>query len=139
MKPVTLAAVLLTALVSYTIYQLKYDVIALEDELAALNGELVDERQATRVLRAEWSYLNRPDRLQELAGRYLALAPSVVYRAAALTRLPAQAAPVEPLWAAAAPGEEAPPMTPPLPRAKPSLPPPDGAPRPVFASTRPTP
>ncbi len=120
MKPVTLAAVLLTALVSYTIYQLKYDVIDLEDELATLNGDLVAERQAVRVLKAEWSYLNRPDRLQDLAGRYLALAPSVAYRAASVELLPSQPAPVEPVWAAAAPDEEAPPP-PPLPRAKPLL------------------
>jgi hypothetical protein len=42
-------------------------------ELASLNAELVREQQAIRVLRAEWSYLSQPSRLQALAKRHLPL------------------------------------------------------------------
>lgn len=45
------------------------------DRLAALNVELAQERQSARVLRAEWDYLNRPDRLEALARQYLDLEP----------------------------------------------------------------
>lgn len=46
-----------------------------EDHLAALRADLAQERQSARVLRAEWDYLNRPDRLEALARQYLDLQP----------------------------------------------------------------
>ncbi|MDR0810595.1 MAG: cell division protein FtsL [Gemmobacter sp.] len=39
---------------------------ALKD-VARLNGEIADLRQALSIQRAEWAYLNRPDRLRELS------------------------------------------------------------------------
>jgi cell division protein FtsL len=57
------------------LYQLKHEVIALEKELARLNREIVREQEAIHVLRAEWSHVNRPERLQALAQRHLELQP----------------------------------------------------------------
>ena len=34
---------------------------------ADLRAEIADEREALAVLNAEWAYLNRPDRLRDLA------------------------------------------------------------------------
>jgi cell division protein FtsL len=56
-------------------FVVKYEVRDLEDQLAALEGELVQSQESIHVLKAEWSYLNRPDRLTELAERYLDLVP----------------------------------------------------------------
>ena len=60
------------------LYLIENQVQRLERELATLDGELLANRQAIQVLKAEWSYLNRPERLQALAARHveaIALAP----------------------------------------------------------------
>lgn len=46
-----------------------------EDQLAGINGNVRAERESIRVLGAEWDYLNRPQRLEELANEYLKVAP----------------------------------------------------------------
>lgn len=46
-----------------------------EKDLAVIHDRLEHERDALRVLNAEWTYLNRPDRLEQLARTYLQLAP----------------------------------------------------------------
>ena len=46
-----------------------------EDRLEALGNELAANDNAIAVLRAEWSYLNQPARLEELAIRHLGLEP----------------------------------------------------------------
>jgi cell division protein FtsL len=60
---------------TYVIYQVKYDARSLDKEIVALNKSLETERDAIAVLRAEWSLLNRPERIDRLAKKYLKLAP----------------------------------------------------------------
>ena len=57
------------------LFQLKHAVQRQEDELARLNRELLASEEAIHVLEAEWSYLNRPERLTALARRHLELEP----------------------------------------------------------------
>ena len=56
-------------------FQVKYEVMQQEEQLARLNQQIADGREAIRVLNAEWSFLNQPARLDELAKRYLTLVP----------------------------------------------------------------
>lgn len=44
-----------------------------ESRLYMLERSIESEREAIRVLRAEWDYLNRPERLEVLAEEYLGL------------------------------------------------------------------
>jgi cell division protein FtsL len=44
-----------------------------ERQLAALKASTVKEEQSIRVLRTEWDYLNRPERLETLARQYLGM------------------------------------------------------------------
>jgi cell division protein FtsL len=61
---------------AYVIYQVKYQSRALDAEIATLGKEIDEERDAIAVLRAEWSLLNRPERIERLAKKYLKLAPA---------------------------------------------------------------
>ena len=70
------------------LFQLKYAVQAREDELARLNRELLASEQTVHVLHAEWSYLNRPERLAALAARHLDLAPMAPGQIGAIDSLP---------------------------------------------------
>ena len=58
------------------IYQVKYEARALDRRIAAIGKEIESERDAVAVLRAEWSQLNRPERIERLAKKHLKLEAS---------------------------------------------------------------
>jgi cell division protein FtsL len=61
---------------AYVIYQVKYEARGLDEEIASLANNIESERDGVAVLRAEWSMLNRPERIERLAKKYLNLAPA---------------------------------------------------------------
>ena len=73
---------------SYGLYQLSYEVQALESELASINREIKENEQATEILKAEWAYQNRPDTIQALTAKYLPLLLVAPYQVATLQDLP---------------------------------------------------
>ena len=94
-RPVTILGLALVAVLTAALFQLKYEVRGLERELVAAAAALQDEEEAIRVLGAEWSYLNRPTRLQALSDRYLVLSPLAQPQLRALTDIPFRAEPDE--------------------------------------------
>ncbi|MBU0726486.1 MAG: energy transducer TonB [Alphaproteobacteria bacterium] len=71
------------------LFLLKYEVQEREEQLARLNSQIIRDQEAIQILRAEWSYLNRPDRLADLARRYLDLEPvTAKVLAASVSALP---------------------------------------------------
>ncbi len=72
---VNICLVLGLVALAYVIYQVKYEARGFDDEIASLNKEIDSERDSLAVLRAEWSLLNRPERIERLAEKYLKLAP----------------------------------------------------------------
>jgi len=73
-------------------FLLKYKVQALEDELVAKQAQVVRDRAAIRVLEAEWTYLNDPERLRELSAQYLGFGPPAVANIADIAMLPMKGA-----------------------------------------------
>ncbi|SDD95370.1 cell division protein FtsL [Rhodospira trueperi] len=70
------------------LFLLKYEVQALETELAEIQRTNERHREAIHVLRADWSYMNQPGRLEGLVTRHLDLVPVVPGRVATLDALP---------------------------------------------------
>ncbi len=70
----------------FTTFKVKYAVQDLEDELNRVRRQTIAEQQEIRVLTAEWTYLNQPERLAELNRRFLGLAPDHRQAAAAQHR-----------------------------------------------------
>jgi cell division protein FtsL len=85
---VSVAGVALLALVCFELYNGVSRAKDQERELAALKAQVAREHEAIRVLKAEWSYLNQPERLQTLAREHLSLAPTGASQIVVLASLP---------------------------------------------------
>jgi hypothetical protein len=70
------------------LFQVKHEVQILEEELEHLNRAILADQEATHVLRAEWSYLNRPERLAALSRRHLEIAPLAAAQIIMIESLP---------------------------------------------------
>ncbi len=57
----------------FGLFQIKFKVQNLHLEVAELKRSLEHEKNSIHVLKAEWAYLNQPERLQRLAEKYLNL------------------------------------------------------------------
>jgi len=79
---------LLVLAASGGLYHIKHMVQGLEQELEELNRAVLREQEAIHVLKAEWSYLNRPEVLAELAAEHLDLGPIPAGRIATVDSLP---------------------------------------------------
>ena len=92
-RMITLAALLALGVVSIGLYLLENETERLQRQLAGLDRELLQEQKTLQVLKAEWSYLNQPERLQELTVRYIdrvglrPLAPEQTVRFSELPRI----------------------------------------------------
>ena len=71
----TLVFLLMAGAVALALFSVKYQVQDIEKELTQLNRSTIEDRDAIRVLKAEWSHLNNSARLRALAGRHLGMKP----------------------------------------------------------------
>ena len=65
--------VTLTCLVGFGMFVMKNQVQTLESELNRINRSIQDDIKSIHVLKAEWSHLNSPSRLIQLAGKHIFL------------------------------------------------------------------
>ena len=88
------------AVLAIGVYLVKYSVQDVQTNVVTLRKDLATEKESLHLLNAEWAYLNRPDRLRQLADRHLDLVPldsrqignmNVLPAAAVYTTTPAHA------------------------------------------------
>lgn len=73
---------------AFLLYMVKYQVQYLRQQVAENTRELETEREGLHVVAAEWAYLNRPERLQVLAQKYLASSEMMVNQVADIQAIP---------------------------------------------------
>ncbi|TQS72368.1 cell division protein FtsL [Rhodobacteraceae bacterium] len=61
-----LATALCVLGLAFWAYRVNYDTQSKRDDLRTLEREIASLQEGLGVLKAEWAYLNRPDRLREL-------------------------------------------------------------------------
>lgn len=70
------------------LFLMKYELQEREARLESLQREILATQEAIHVLKAEWSYLNRPERISSLVERHLEMVPLTERRAPSLEMLP---------------------------------------------------
>ncbi len=65
----------LALLIGFILFKVKYEVVEIEHQLADITRQIEQEKGNIHILKAEWSHLNEPQRLQKLAEKYLDIMP----------------------------------------------------------------
>jgi cell division protein FtsL len=76
MRKSTLIWLMLTIFAGALLFYTTQQVTDGRQSLAQLQKNIQEEEETLRVLQAEWSYLNQPDRLEKLSQQYLNLQPA---------------------------------------------------------------
>ena len=70
------------------LYQVKYQSTAHVQHIAKLRSEIRAERERISLLRAEWSRLGAPERIQDLAQRHLGMKSVALVQVGEISALP---------------------------------------------------
>ena len=89
----TLIWLALASLAGIGLFQVKYRVQSLEQDLGQINRQILRDQEAIHVLGAEWSLLNEPARIADMSRRHLELTPFTAAQLAQFADLPDRIAP----------------------------------------------
>jgi hypothetical protein len=85
-----IAVVAVLFLAAADVYKIKFDSTGESERVARMRGDIRRERDAIAALRAEFTRLDDPRRIEELARRHLPLKPIQVHQLDHLDQLPPQ-------------------------------------------------
>ncbi len=74
----------LSLCLGFVLFKVKYEVVAVEQKLAKAVQQIKQEEANIHILKAEWSHLNEPKRLQKLAETFLDIRPMKTEQIAAI-------------------------------------------------------
>ena len=96
MRLLNLLVIAALVLAAADVYKIKFESTQRAEQVAKLRAEIRREHDAIAALRAEWSRLDNPARIQELARRHLALKPVEQRQFDRLDQLPERPTPLVP-------------------------------------------
>jgi hypothetical protein len=67
---------ILASLFGVAMFLIKHEVQVREAKLDTLHREILASQESIQILRAEWSYLNQPVRIESLIRRFMDLRPT---------------------------------------------------------------
>ena len=88
MRLLNFCALVLLVLAAAYVYEIKFESTLRAERIAKMRGDVQRERDAIAALRAEWTTLENPARIQGLARRHLHLRPAEATQYDTLDRLP---------------------------------------------------
>lgn len=65
----------LALVIGFVLFKVKYEVVEIEEKISQILRQMKRERETIHILKAEWSHLNEPQRLQKLAEKFLDIRP----------------------------------------------------------------
>jgi hypothetical protein len=71
-------------------YRTKYDTLFLSEQATKMRNKIASEKDGIAVLKAEWQYLNKPDRVQILADKFSDLQPFSIRQVVRWSDIPAK-------------------------------------------------
>jgi cell division protein FtsL len=89
------------------LFAVKQEVRQMEDDLRATHRNILAQQEAIQVLETEWSYLNQPARIADLAKRHLGLRPIAAARIVRFDELPLRAPTIAPAGKQISPSQPA--------------------------------
>ncbi len=95
-RPITCVGFVLACASGLYLYQAKHRVNVIDQEIARTVHATDTTREQIRLLHAEWTLLNQPDRLQKLADQFLSLKPTTPGQFTSLADLDSRLPPVQP-------------------------------------------
>jgi cell division protein FtsL len=85
-----ISLVVVLVMTAAIVYDVKYTSTYEAQKVARLNNEINHEREKIATLKAEWSQLSSPDRIQRLASKYLGMKPLPIAQIGNFLSLPAR-------------------------------------------------
>ncbi len=102
-RPITCVGFLLACGSGLYLYQAKHRVNVIDQQIQKVVHETEATREQIRLLHAEWTLLNQPDRLQKLASLFLSLQPTAPAQFTSMKELDSRLPPITPDTPAAPP------------------------------------
>ena len=96
-RPITCVGFLLACASGLYLYQAKHRVSVLDQQIERTVHASDAAREQIRLLHAEWTLLNQPDRLQQLADQFLSLKPTTPNQFTSMAELDSRLPPITPI------------------------------------------
>tara|TARA_R110002050_G_scaffold412_1_gene2770 strand:+ start:15461 stop:15829 length:369 start_codon:yes stop_codon:yes gene_type:complete len=87
-RNLSLLGILASCGMAFAVYQTKNQVVNVEKELNQINSRIITANESIHTLKAEWGYLNTPNRLEKLNNKFLKLRPTSVKQIASVRNIP---------------------------------------------------